>query len=77
MTMVMVVSTLTAMTALNMLYTGSPPELNKYNVRPKFYLIKMGMIIGNLQMAIFRVVSNFWFFDCFLRLPFEVRAACK
>ena len=77
MTMIMVVSTLSAMTALNMLYTGSARSLAKYNIRPKFYLIKMGMIIGNLQMAIFRVIANFWFFDCLLRLPFETRAACK
>ncbi|XP_072037370.1 organic solute transporter subunit alpha-like [Amphiura filiformis] len=74
MTIVMVSSTLIAMTALNCLYTGSAETLTKYHLRAKFYLIKAGLMFGNLQLAVFRILANYWVLPCIIVLPFELRA---
>ena len=77
MTIIMVSSTLTAMTALNMMYTGSIQTLTKFNIQPKFRIIKAGLIFGNLQLAVYRILGNYWFLPCFLQLPYEIRAGCE
>ena len=70
----MIISTLTAMTVLTMLYRASLEELKGYNIGPKFWLVKLGLIIDNLQSALLNVLSSLRLLGCRIPFPMPVRS---
>ncbi|XP_072018772.1 organic solute transporter subunit alpha-like [Amphiura filiformis] len=72
--LIMIVSTLTAMTVLTMLYQASREELQGYNIGPKFWLVKLGLIIDNLQSALLGLFASFRILGCKIPFPLPVRA---
>ena len=71
---IMIISTLTAMTVLTMLYQGSREVLKGYNIGAKFWLVKIGLMIDNLQSALLNVFASFMLLGCKIPFPLPVRA---
>ncbi len=72
--LIMIVSTLTAMTVLTMLYQAAREELQDYNIGPKFWLVKLGLMVDNLQGALLGLFASFRLLGCKIPFPLPVRA---